>query len=334
MNPRQPLSVHLRERKMSRLITTLMLGCLALLLLASCNKEGKKNIDTSNVEQTAPSLTAVPAAEERGTTIDEEAAARLENLREDLHTEFVAMLPEFKYSYDEAADRMNGEGLPADGVEIPPLIDKLENRIKALTTPAGKTEQQQLIRVMLTQFQSAGMTAQSDATHAGDSGSQAGKPADKGGSGEATNDVGLKKAPKAYGEWRSIREEGENYTIEHNDDYYKQLLVYYDKDVIYSTFAKGQRIKNDTYDYKYDKGAGELLLTAKDGRYTMNLQCFVRDSEPGLMYVKQASGNVYTVYEKIGRGEEPWTEEENQRFLELQKEISGGGSGGNAKKGN
>ncbi|MCB1222304.1 hypothetical protein KDL30_16745, partial [bacterium] len=106
--------------------------------------------------------------------------------------------------------------------------------------------------------------------------------------------------------------------------------VFYNRNSQFSTFARGQQIKNDTYDYRYDRNSGELLLTAEDGRYTMKFLCYVRDSEPGLLYVRTENGGAYTVYEKLGRGEEPITEEEKQAFLDLQKEISGG-SGGQAK---
>lgn len=324
---------------MPRTPVIILISALALLLSAAgCNKEGKKKVDTSNVEETAPALSAVPEAQKREVTDEEAAMLRAEEQRKDLRTELIAMLPEFAFTYNDEQDSFSGSGLPEEGISIPPLVDKLETRVKQLQSNPGKAEYQQLIRVMLTQFKTAGLSPQNQNPDQNGmrTASRESQPGDDGKDNEANpaDEFGLRKATKAYGEWRSIREEGENYVIEHNDDYYKQLLVYYNKNAMYSTFARGQQIKHDVFNYSFDKSTAELLLTPEDGRYNMRLYCYVRDSEPGLMYVKQQqSGNVYTVYEKIGRGEEPMTEEELNNFLELQREISGGGSG-NAKKDN
>ncbi|MEZ5337994.1 MAG: hypothetical protein R3F46_06975 [bacterium] len=312
---------------MSRLINTLVLCSLSLLLLAAgCNKGGKEKIDTSNVEQTAPSLSAVPEAEQRDTSLEEEAAARLEQQRAEVRTELIAMLPEFEYSYDSAGDLITGAGLPPAGVEVPPLLDKLEERIKKLNKAPGQLEYQQMVRVMLTQFKSAGVSAQEPA---GDSSGTQVENA-SGSTKDDADSLGLHKAPKVYGEWRSVREESDKYTMYHDENYYKQLLVFYNRNSQYSTFARGQQIKNDIFDYRYDRNSGELLLTAEDGRFTMKFYCYVRDSEPGLLYVRTEKGGAYTVYEKLGRGEEPLSEEEKQAFYDLQKDISGS-TGGNAR---
>ncbi len=310
---------------MSRTVNILLICLAATLLVSGCNKQDKKKIDTSNIQETAPGLSAVPEAEQRDISEEEAAVLRNEQMREDLRTELLAMLPEFTFTYDATADSFNGSGLPEEGVSLPPLIEKLEQRVKKLQSNPGSAEYQQLIRVMLTQFKSAGMAAQNPAADDAGGTQSASRSTER----PPADEFGLRRATKAYGEWRSIREEGENYVIEHNEDYFKQLIVIYGKEAMFSTFAKGQRIKHDEFEYRFDPNSAELLLTALDGRYTMRLYCYTRDSEPGLLYVKQQSGNPYTVYEKLGRGEEPLTEEEKQAFLDLQKEISG--AGGSAK---
>ena len=323
MNSSADHTVLYRERNMSRTTATILFCLVAILLAGGCNKtDGKKKIDTSNVEETAPALTAVPEAKPRDVTDEEAAIQRAEQMREDIRTELIAMVPEYGFSYDSASDKLSGEGLPDGGVPVPPLIDKLEKRAKEMLTTPGKEQYQQMARVMLTQFQSAGASAVDTSSETASFGSSDSAPVD-----DSVNEYGLKKATKAYGEWRSIREEGPKYTIDHDDNYYKLLLVYYDRNAQFSTFAKGQRIKHAIYDYRFDRGKSELKLTAEDGSYTMDLQCFVRDSEPGLMYVKQ-SGEAYTVYEKIGRGEEPYTEEEKQAFLEASQGGKSTSTGG------
>ena len=331
MNPACFADVHNRERNMQRtMFSLLVLAASMLLLAAGCNKADKqKKIDTNKIEETAPILSSVPEAEER-TVSDQEAAQQRDAERADtLRSELIAMMPEYSFSHNEQQDTMEGEGLPQGGVPLDSLVTKLEDRVQKLQSNPGTAEYQQLIRVMLTQFQAAGMTP-ADSPDAREE--SATTPPASAGSDEEANEYGLKKAPKVFGEWRSLREEAPNHITNHSDDYYKQLLVYYERNCMYSTFSKGQRVKHDEFDYRYDSGAGELLLTATNGRYNMSFQCFVRDTEPGLLYVKQPNGTTYTVYEKIGRGEEPWTEEEKQRFLELQKEI--GGSTGGAKENN
>ena len=307
--------------------TTLCCMAALLLLTAGCNDKGKqsKSVNTANIKETAPSLTAVPEAESRETTSDEEAMLRNDSQREELRTELLAMLPEYEYTYNADSDKVGGPGMPDAGIPVTSLIDMLDKRLQKTASNPGKAEYQQVCRLLLTQFQSAGQS--SDRKNIPTEKLVVEQDPEK-----QADAFGLKKAPKVYGEWRSVREEGEKYTVEHDDQYYKQLLVYYDGDTMYSSFAKGQQIKNDVFDYTYDKNLGELQLKEKQGRFTMKLRCFVRDSEPGMLYVQQQAGQAYTVYEKIGRGEEPMTDEELQDFLDLQKEISGG-DGGTAKKG-
>lgn len=312
---------------MHRYLWKTLIFIAALLLLASgCNKAAsEKKVNTAKFEETAPSLDAIPDAEARDTTTDEEARLRDEAQQGELRSELLAMLPEFEFSYDEASDKISGVGIPEPGVPVSTLIGMLEKRLLKMPTKPGKAEFQQVIRLMLTQFKSAGMTS-TDQNNKPKETVKLEQDATK-----QANDFGLKKAPKVYGEWRSVREEGEKYTIEHDDKYFKQLLVYYEGDTMYSSFIKGEQIKNDIFDYKYDANLGELILTAKNGKFTMRLRCFVRESEPGMLYVQQQAGQAYTVYEKIGRGEEPLTQEELDNFLEQQKEISGGK--GTAKEG-
>jgi hypothetical protein len=311
---------------MHRYLWTTLFCIAALLLVGGCNKGTKeKKVNTAKIEETAPSLVAIPDAETRDTTVDEEAMLRDQAMQEELRSELLSMLPDFEFTHDAASDKISGKGIPEQGVPVSTLVGMLDKRLQKLTTKPGKAEYQQVIRLMLTQFKSAGMTS-TDLDGPPKETVKIEQDAAK-----DASDFGLKKAPKVYGEWRSVREEGEKYTIEHDDKYFKQLLVYYEGDTMYSSFVKGQQIKNDIFDYKYDASQGVLNLTAKSGKFTMKLLCFIRESEPGMLYVQQQAGQAYTVYEKIGRGEEPQTEEELQNFLDQQREIGGGG--GTAKDG-
>ncbi|MCH7471871.1 hypothetical protein IIA79_02850 [bacterium] len=150
-------------------------------------------------------------------------------------------------------------------------------------------------------------------------------------------------AKDPVGEWRSIGEvrlKDLNYVAQHGDNYYKILLIYFEGKAIFQEFSDGEMVTRLEGTHRYDSETGELKLFDLTGNlmqviYLKQKEVIEEDEntwvEENRLYAQSSNDYFTTVYEKIGRGGKPMTEEERQRelrrFMKMGGYVAGGGKG-------
>jgi hypothetical protein len=123
----------------------------------------------------------------------------------------------------------------------------------------------------------------------------------------------LRPAADCVGDWRSIgemREGQDKFLVEHDDKYYKVLLLSYKgQQAVFQEYNEGEMKSKAEYPYTYDATSGKLILTSPSGGPGDVYLVMAKANDPNHIYVRPTNDVVYafTVYEKIGNGGKPST---------------------------
>lgn len=306
------------------MLKPLILGALALILLvgAGCQKGDKAGNTTgaevakrpAAAEQANTNPDALPEVHGAPTPLGEPYKAKAED-KEKVRLLVLELAPAYNLMYMESSGAIRGDGLPKEGIELSKLVEVISGKLLKGPNPNDEPNYEGAVRPVLAQLQS----------YAG----QAGKEQSAGEIDQAMQnastsaaDESLHAAKNVVGEWRSVREVREDkpqMVVEHNDQYYSTLLIYYEGRGIFQTFREGTLFSETRYPWKYNASTGDLSLLGPDGKTVETMKIYAKDSEPDQIYVRQKGRSSSTVYRQFGRGNLPYTEEEIRRMEEGMK---------------
>ncbi len=317
------------------------LQVLALMLFISalgCNKGGNKAADSGAAKSEMRQAADIKPGDagEGNIEINQTVGSPMPNPEDEkaLRQELIASFEKDGFKYDEAGDAITGPPLPQGGVVVANIVPLVYSeainqggandqtiRAKAITEfksrflamVQAKAGDPAAAKEAMQGFENAGQTASAGVDPAG-----------------ALARESLRFCEDPVGEWKSTKEvldADAEVRVEHNDQYYKLLQIFYEGTCRYQEYRDGQIVSDGTYPWAYDKATGKLLLRSSDGSVFEELLIMDRPSEKKSIYVKGMQDYQYTVYEKVGSGNKPRTEadlkKEAEEFEEAKRRLSG-----------
>jgi hypothetical protein len=294
--------LEVREMPVTHALRGALLICACALLCLGCQK---RSAEQARME----SLKGKVAAEQKGEVAPGTTPEQSDKLR-DMRKEELAKLPPdtvdvlraqvisqsttYDYDYDSTLEVIKGLGLPPSGLSTDEIVLQVYTRAgdkKSLTDQtAASKEVEAYYKNLVDQLRQLAQ-------------SQVEQPK------EAIDWQALRAAEDPVGEWRSTREvrEGESvFMVEHDDRYYKLLMLDNKGHAVMQEYNADREEKDrlvvTEFPYRYDGNTGELSLIGPEGN---PYQVFVTRSMPAnreVMYVKTKEDFVYTQYERIGAG--------------------------------
>ncbi|MCC7478760.1 hypothetical protein IT575_09925 [bacterium] len=320
-----------------------ILQVLALMLFIcalGCNKNGNRaaeNRDGASAELRQPADIKPGDAGQGNIEINETVGSGLPNPEDEkkLRDELIVAFEKDGFKYAKDTDSITGSPLPEGGVSVANIVPLVYSeainqggandpaiRAKAITTfksrfiamIQAKASDPEAAKAVMKDFEGAGELMNNQAVD----------PA------AAMAVESLRFCVDPVGEWKSTKEvldADAEVRVEHNDQYYKLLQIFYSGICRYQEFREGKIVSDGNYPWTFDKATGKLQLRTADGSVFEELLIMDRPSEKKLIYVKGMQDYQYTVYEKVGSGNKPRTEEDLKReaaeFEEAKRKLSG-----------
>lgn len=306
-----------------RLLLTIGMVVVALALCA-CDKgtdsESKAAGGDAPITAAARELETTPAADPAEQTSTADSTNRI----------IAELAPEFNLAYDAAGNMLTGEGFPEQGISTTVIVEKVEKNLasQGLVTDELRTAE---VRTILSQLAAAGQSSASK----GSGGMPSSGNAANDNSPDTTGNTETEAKPPSlnyhptpeemmfpvivFGDWQSIREDHANTTVEHNNKYFESIQFRYQDNAFFSMFRDGKVISRNEFPYTYEPSTGTVTLYTPDHRPLQTLTVTATDPDPYLIWVQREGSKKKTLYEKMGRGGEPVTLEDEIEGVRILK---------------
>ena len=245
---------------------------------------------------------------------------------EKLRLNLIAWAPDYGAAYDKEADSLFPAGHPELQVKVQDVLLKIDQRLKMQEGQPEQISQEDLARRFLQNL----LASVTNPTQTEEAEQQIEAQAQA--QAEAGDAVVLREAPRVWGEWKSLREEGPNQTvITHNDQYFEFMNLWYEGNRAEFRLIRGGKLFSvDEYKFAYDASKGDLIiLDPKTGKELKTMKAFENTNDKTLLYVSSDGGRTKKVYTKVGRAGAPLTPEEKA----IQDKVAGFGDGKKGKSG-
>jgi len=228
----------------------------------------------------------------------------------------VALAPEYNLTYDSASKSLTGEGFRAGGVVVGIVASKVDVNLKQRGED-GPQEREAEVRTVLSQLAETGRQAAAQ--------QQQMENAETGGDSAGAAQSGRGRKPleyhpdsselihprEVYGDWKSIREDHPNNDeVAHDDNWYYDVQLRYRGNAIFRLHTNGEIVSNTEFAYRYDPRNGVLSLLDAEGKTVQTYTVWATEQDPLLIWLQREQSRIKTLYQKVGLGGEPVTEEE------------------------
>lgn len=233
----------------------------------------------------------------------------------------ITLAPEYDLSYNSNDKTLHGAGFPATGIQIGTAVSKVSVNLEQRGSDSAEAREAES-RTVLKQLSELGkqraqqqqQQEQQSSTEASGGTGAAGKAA----SGHGRNPLEYHPdssefiyPQSVYGDWKSIREDHPDKTeVAHSDDYYSEVQLRYQGNAVFRLHRNGELFSNTEFPYKYDPRSGKLSLMGPDGKEIQSYTVWATEKDPLLIWLQREGSRIKTLYQKVGRGGEPVTEEE------------------------
>jgi hypothetical protein len=227
-----------------------------------------------------------------------------------------ALAPEYNLTYDRDKQTLNGEGFRAGGVDIGIVASKVDINLQQRGEDNPQAREAE-VRTVLSQLVDAGKQA---AAQRQDSQGSATAEADTGAAQSGRGRKPLEYHPdsselihplEVYGDWKSIREDHPNNDeVAHDDNWYYDVQLRYRGNAVFRLHTNGEVASNNEFPYRYDPRNGVLSLLDAQGEAVQTYTVWATEQDPLLIWLQREGSRIKTLYQKVGLGGEPVTEEE------------------------
>jgi hypothetical protein len=262
------------------------LACLmaVLVLGAGC---AKKSITTAGAVAAKQQSRATPElAAKKSSELGQAAAADDELIADTLKR----LAPQYGFGYSEDNASLVGPGTPPEGRKLPLCVADVHAKLPQGGAAINPQQCEEAVRTVLQAMQDAGAKVTGTT------------PAAAGQAGSAAPQEPPKPViPRSIaGLWRTVREEGESFSAEHDDQYYDQMTITDNGRLGINVIREGKLFAQQEFGYRYDKSTGKLTLLDNTGgvRGAMFFTTYL--DRPDLLYVKEEGNDIVKVYKNIG----------------------------------
>jgi len=266
-------------------------------------------LESMTREQTPPAPEQAPPPPPK--EVSEPVVEQLDFSAMNTEQVLIALAPDYGLTYDSNSKSLNGVGFPQGGIQIGIAVSKVNVNLEQRGA-AGPEEREAEVRTVLNQLAEIGkQRAQQQSSSAATDSKAAGSAS--GGQGRNSLEYHPDRSElihpdSVFGDWRSIREDHPNQTeVAHSEDYYYEVQLRYKGNAIFRLHRNGELFSNTEFPYKYDAHTGTLTLLGPDGKPEQSYTVWASEKDPLLIWLQREESRVKTLYEKVGRGGEPTT---------------------------
>lgn len=272
--------------------------------------EGLAQPDIQPAEQTPPQ------PQEAAEPVEEKADLSGLNSEEML----IELASEYGLTYDNSTKSLNGPGFPAGGIGVGTAVSKVNVNLEQRGAD-GPQEREAEVRTVLNQLAEIGKQRAQQQPPSAEADTEAASSAQSGRGRKPLNyypeTSEFIHPQEVVGDWKSIREDHPSFEVKHDDDYFSEAQLRYRGNAVFRLHKNGEMFSDTEFPYRYDPRNGVLTLLGPDGKAEQTYTVWATERDPLLIWLQRENSKVKTLYEKVGRGGEPTTLDEEVEGVRL-----------------
>jgi hypothetical protein len=235
----------------------------------------------------------------------------------------IALTSEYGLSYDSGREVLTGSGFPTGGIGIGTIVSKVDLNLSQSGERSDASREAE-VRTVLEQLAATGQQTADQQSSSSQSTAAVADSADPG-RGRKPLEYNPDRSElihpaEVFGDWKSIREDHPNFEVDHNEEYFWDVQLRFRGNAIFRLHKNGELFSDTEFPYSYDLRTGTLALQANDGSVTQTYTVWATERDPLLIWLQRENSKVKTLYQKVGLGGKPVSEEE---FIAGLRELLG-----------